>query len=196
MPKQSTARLRKSIEQLELKIQTEKKRLAQMRQSLPPLEVADYEFTTKAGGRTKLSKLFGKHDELLLIHNMGVRCAYCTMWADGFNGLREHLANRTAFVVVSPDQPKIMSAFAKSRNWKFPIYSHAGTSFGRDLEFADEKGNPWPGVSTFFKNPDGRIYRVAYAYFGPGDDYCATWHLFDLLPRGTNKWGPKFSYKK
>lgn len=196
MAKKSAAQVRKDVERLEERIQKDKQRLVKMRHALPPLEVGDYAFLTPEGKKIMLSKLFGKHDELLLIHNMGVRCAYCTLWADGFNGVREHLANRAAFVVVSPDQPKIMKEFARSRGWKFPMYSCQGTTFGKDMEFENEKGSPWPGVSTFFKNPDGTMYRVAWAYFGPGDDFCSTWPLFDLLPRGVNNWEPKYSYKK
>jgi predicted dithiol-disulfide oxidoreductase (DUF899 family) len=186
---------RKQAERLEKQILKDKQRLVKLRQSQPPLEVQNYIFTAGNGKKVKLSDLFGKRDELTLIHNMGVRCAYCTMWADGFNGLRNHLSDRAAFVVVSPDDPKIMRDFAKGRGWKFPLYSSQGTSFGKDVNFESADGGAWPGVSTFFKQPDGRIIRVAFAYFGPGDDFCPTWHLFDLLPRGANKWQPRYSYK-
>lgn len=196
MAKLSPQKLQKEIERLEKQLLKDKQKLAQMRREVEPLEVQDYIFITGGGKKVKLSKMFGAHDELVLVHNMGVRCAYCTMWADGFNGLREHLANRAAFVVVSPDEPKIMSEFAKGRGWKFPIYSHRGTDFGKALGFESPSGGAWPGVSTFFRNPDGKIFRVAKAFFGPGDDFCSTWHFLDLLPRGANNWEPKYSYKK
>lgn len=186
---------KRDVDRLEKQIQKDKRRLVLLRQQLRPWPVADYEFTTGGGKKIKLSRLFGKSDELILIHNMGTRCPYCTMWADGFNGLYPHLADRCAFAVVSPDPPMVMREFARGRHWRFPIYSHAGTSFGKDLDFEGDQGAPWPGVSTFFKNPDGRIYRVAYTYFGPGDDFCAVWPLFDLLARGASKWAPKFSYR-
>jgi hypothetical protein len=38
---------------------------------------------------------------------------------------------------------------------------------------------------------DGRIVRTGRAAFGPGDDYCAVWPLFDLLEGGVGKWEPK-----
>lgn len=196
MTAKSGKSIQKDIERLEKQILKDKQKLAKMRHRAEPLAVEDHVFTTAGGKKVKLSKLFGVHDELVLIHNMGVRCVYCTMWADGFNGLRAHLADRAGFVVVSPDPPKIMGEFAKGRGWKFAVYSHHGTSFGKDLGFESPSGGAWPGVSTFFKNPDGRIFRIAKAFFGPGDDFCATWHLIDLLPRGTNGWEPKYSYKK
>ena len=41
-----------------------------------------------------------------------------------------------------------------------------------------------PGISTFRKDDPGLIYLHAQSPFGPGDDYCVTWSLFDLLPSG------------
>jgi hypothetical protein len=54
--------------------------------------------------------------------------------------------------------------------------------------------DPWPGVSTFSKDKNGRIYQVNKSFFGPGDNFCAAWDLFDLLPKGLNGWGAKFNY--
>jgi len=36
--------------------------------------------------------------------------------------------------------------------------------------------------------------RVSDAGFQPGDDYCAVWHLFDLMPEGKAGWSPRFTY--
>ncbi len=70
--------------------------------SIEPEEVQDYAFATPQG-KARLSALFGDKDTLFVIHNMGTTCAHCTMWADGFNGVFEHLRDRAAFVVSSPD---------------------------------------------------------------------------------------------
>jgi predicted dithiol-disulfide oxidoreductase (DUF899 family) len=48
--------------------------------------VEDYEPLGWGNKKVRLSSLFGKKDELILIDNMGQGCPYCTMWADGFNG--------------------------------------------------------------------------------------------------------------
>jgi len=158
-----------------------------------PEEVDDYLLTESNGDIVRLSELFGGHDQLILIHNMGKKCAYCTMWADGFNGLYKHLENRAGFAVVSPDNPETQREFAAGRGWKFRLCSAMGTSFIKDLGFEDDKGDFWPGVSTFVKR-DGKIYRIARDFFGPYDNYCSVWHFFDLLPEGTSEWQPKFSY--
>ena len=54
--------------------------------AVEPQEVQDYEFTNTEG-KVRLSELFGQHEDLILIHNMGVSCSYCTLWADGYNGI-------------------------------------------------------------------------------------------------------------
>jgi hypothetical protein len=36
---------------------------------------------------------------------------------------------------------------------------------------------------------------VGRAEFGPGDDFCAVWHFFDLLPEGVDGWEPRFAYE-
>lgn len=50
--------------------------------AIEPQPVADHVFGT-LNGSTMLSALFGERDELIVIHNMGSKCAYCTLWADG-----------------------------------------------------------------------------------------------------------------
>src|SRR5262249_204452 len=129
---------------------------------------------------------------LFVIHNMGAGCAYCTLWADGFNGVYEHLRNRAGFVVSSPDAPAQQQAFAASRGWKFPMISYQGNRFGEDMGYRVH-GGAQPGVSVF-RRKAGKILRVADTGFQPGDDFCSVWHLFDLIPEGAAGWQPKFAY--
>ena len=121
--------------------------------------VRDYVFQTTRGER-RLSDLFGDKNDLLVIHNMGRRCNACTMWADGFNGVYPQLARRTAFALSSPDAPDVQAPFAAERGWRFPIVSHAGSSFAADMGYYDEKEGFWPGVSAFHR---GRPYRACPA---------------------------------
>jgi predicted dithiol-disulfide oxidoreductase (DUF899 family) len=158
-----------------------------------PEPVQDYVFQDQAGKKVSLSSLFGKKDELILVHNMGSHCRYCTLWADGFTGLVPHLENRAAFAVESADSPAHQKKFYRSRKWNFRMVSSAGTDFKKAMGFADKSGGPWPGVSIFVKKA-GKISRVAKDGFGPGDDYCAAWHFFGLLPGGAKGWEPQYKY--
>lgn len=162
--------------------------------------VEDYTFEDHDGKKVKLSDLFGEKNDLIVIHNMGTRCPYCTLWADGFNGLYEHLADRTAFVVISNDEVSAQKAFKESRGWRFPMVSCKDTTFFGDLGFLHDEierpefGRFSPGISSFRKLEDGRIERIASRDLGPGDDYCALWPIFDLLADGVHGWEAKFSY--
>jgi predicted dithiol-disulfide oxidoreductase (DUF899 family) len=157
-----------------------------------PEPVADYTLATSEGP-VRLTDLFGAKDDLIVIHNMGAGCAYCTLWADGFNGIYAHLANRAAFVVSSPDAPESQRRFAAGRGWRFPMVSHQGTSFAGDMGYRSETGGWLPGVSVFRRDGD-RVVRVSDTGFGPHDDFCAMWHFLDLLPGGAESWAPKFNY--
>lgn len=169
-------------------------KVAEIRLKIPPQEVQDYSFTGMSGEKTMLSEMFGSKNELILVHNMGRSCRYCTLWADGLNGFTKHFESRAAFVVTSPDDHETAHKFAMERNWQFRLYSTEGTTFKRDMGFANEKNDPQPGVSIFKKEADGKIIHVTKDYFGPGDDYCSIWHFFDLLPSTGDDWEPQYHY--
>lgn len=154
-----------------------------------PEPVQDYVLLTDDDTPVRLSELFGDKSDLIVIHNMGKQCPYCTLWADGFNGVTHQLESRAAFVVISPDDPSTQREFARSRGWRFRMASAKGSDFPRDMGFYQEDGY-WPGISTFRKQPDGSLARIAWSYLGPGDPFCSVWHIFDMLPEGADGWEP------
>ncbi len=161
-----------------------------IRESTDHSPVRDFAFETTAGP-VLLSALFGEHKDLIVIHNMGASCSYCTLWADGFNGVLPHLNNRAGFVVVSPDAPDVQESLAKSRGWNFTLVSDT-QSFTTAMGYRSTD-SVTPGFSTFRKEGDV-IRRVGHASFGPGDPYSGIWHLFAMLDGGVAKWGPKAAY--
>jgi predicted dithiol-disulfide oxidoreductase (DUF899 family) len=178
MPRDAAAKLddyRRRIAEL-------RREMRALRAAVQPEEVCDYEFATIDGPR-RLSSLFGAKRDLIMIHNMGVSCPNCTLWADGYNGIYDHVLARAAFVVSSPDPPEVQQAFAASRGWRFLMVSHHNTSFAADMGFRSESGGWLPGISVFRMTRD-RIVRTAATPSDIGDDFCTLWHLFDLLPDG------------
>ncbi len=184
----------KKIRKLEEELTKKKEQLSALRKTIPQEEMPDYIFEDRNGKKIKFSKLFGKKKEMILIQNMGKACPYCTLWADGFNGLTDHLENRAAFVLVSSDEVKTQKAFADSRGWKFKMVSSKNNTFKKDLNFEGEKGDFFPGVCVFTIDDEGKIFLHTKAGFGPGDNFCNAWDLFDLLPGGAGKWSPKYVY--
>ena len=183
------------IESLEKEMMETKKELATLRaQQSHPL-IREYTFLNQSNETVKLIDLFGKKDELIMPFNMGKKCSYCTLWADGYNGLVNHLEDRAAFVVVSPDSPEVQKEFTTSRNWAFSMVSSQDMDFYKEMDMLGEEGGTWPGVVTFIKNENGEIFRYAKSFFGPGDNFCAMWDFNDLLPIQDEIWVPKYTYK-
>lgn len=173
------------IENLEKEIAQKKKELAKMRLDLPPVTIEDYTFNRRTGEKVKLSDLFEGHPYLVLIHNMGQSCKYCTMWANGFEGIYKHFSDKAGFVLVNNDSIDTQTAFAEKQGWTFPMVSAVETNFVDDLGFKGEKSLQ-PGVSTLRKDSNGKIQLLAQAMFGPGDDFCSVWHFYDMLPEEFN----------
>lgn len=187
----SYAKSMQALNELRRQITELRQQMREIQTAVEPQAVEDYEFSTPDGG-IRLSQLFGEHDSLILIHNMGAACVYCTLWADGFNGVSKHLENRAAFVVSSPDTPDEQRKFAESRGWQFRMVSHHGTSFAQDMGYTGDHGFE-PGISVF-KKRGAQIVRVSDASLGPGDDFCSVWHMLDMLPEGADGWQPRYDY--
>jgi predicted dithiol-disulfide oxidoreductase (DUF899 family) len=166
-------------------VQKETEKLLKMHRERPAAKVKDYTFQTPNGPAT-LSQLFADFDELILIHNMGPQCNYCTLWADGFTGFNRHLVRRAGFAVVNNESVENQQKFAKSRSWNFKMISAKDTSFSADMGFAagaeSKKGGFLPGISIFSKDASGQISHRTRAGFGPGDLFSEIWAMFGMLP--------------
>ena len=180
--------LDKKIDELESRIASFKREVASLRSQRQQESVKNYEFLDDQGNPTTLLDQFGDSDRLVLVHNMGIACSWCSMWADGFSGLTPHMENHGAFVVVSPDPVEIQNSVAKSRGWKFRLLSSTDP-FIDDMGFMDATDGYMPGVSVFART-DNEISRVGRAEFDAGDDYCAVWSFLNLFPEGAKNWEP------
>lgn len=156
--------------------------------------VGEYQFTDLSGERTTLAQLFGSHNDLFVVHNMGERCLYCALWADGLSALTPQMEQRAAFVLATPDSIHSAREQVAARGWRMRVVSDGGSPFANDMGFegqVDARGViRLPGVSAFHRNADGRIDRVSAATFGPGDTFCAAWPLLDLLKDGVRGFTP------
>jgi len=178
------SKLEKKLQKVEEDIRSGRKKMIKILSKMGTIdELNDYELVDWNGNPIKLSAMFGNKNDLILVHNMGKSCSYCTLWADGYNGTQYFIEKTASFAVVSPDPPDVQKEFALSRGWKFKMYSGIGSTLIKDMGFETEKGEYWPGVSVFHKDENGKITRVAKDYFGPGDFYCSVFHFLDLIPK-------------
>lgn len=166
-------------------------RLAALRKTHSTGSVKNYSFET-LNGPTTLLDLFGDHDQLMLIHNMGQGCRHCTVWADGFNGFLPHLESAMSVVLVSRDSPELQREFANARSWRFRLASHGGGAYIQEQTTLDGESN-MPGVVLYERQGD-TITRRNSAVFGPGDIYCSLWSLLALAGLGETDFTPQFNY--
>ena len=179
------------IEELEDEIGTLVAKLNALRKANPPTEVPNYRFDT-IEGETTLGAMFGDRDRLLVIHNMGQGCRYCTLWADGINPFVPHLESSMAVVLLSKDDPATQRRLANARGWRFRTASHGGGAYIQEQTVSDSQSN-CPGAVCYVRK-EGKIFRRNSCAFGPGDLYCSHWHLLGLAGLDTGDWTPQFNY--
>lgn len=168
-----------------------KQQLNKLQSDNPGTEVKDYSFSTMEGN-VSLKDLFGDKDKLMLVHNMGQGCRYCTLWADGFNGFLPHLESVMSVALVSKDAPEVQRDFANSRGWRFRLASHGGGDYIQEQTVLDGEKN-MPGVVVYEKQ-GGKIVRKNSSVFGPGDSYCSMWDLLGLAGLSEADWTPQYRY--
>ncbi|MCY4656909.1 MAG: DUF899 family protein [Gammaproteobacteria bacterium] len=179
------------IQKLEQEIFQLTVELNELRKNSSTVEVVNYEFQTEFGSTTLLD-LFGEHDKLLAIHNMGQACRYCTLWADGFNGFVPHLESAMSLVLLSKDPPELQRTFANSRSWRFKLASHGGGPYMTEQSVMPEHGN-MPGA-VVYERVGEKILRKNTCIFGEGDIYCSMWNLLGLAGIAATEWTPQYRY--
>ena len=181
----------RDIAELEREIFDLTAKLNGLRRNAAPQQVPVYRFATLSGD-VMLLDLFGGKQRLLAIHNMGQGCRYCTLWADGFNGMLGNLESVMSVVLLSGDPLEVQSDFANSRNWRFRLASHGGGRYIREQSAMEGKDN-MPGA-VVYERSDERVLRRNSAIFGPGDLYCSLWHLLALAGFDQDEWTPQYRY--
>lgn len=182
------------LETLQQEIVERRQRMvALLRAQGAPVSV-DTTFTEGDRTDVRFDELFGTSDDLIVIHNMGRSCPYCTLWADGFNGLLPQIERRAAVVLMNGDDVATQQEIARDRGWRYRMVSDPTGAFTTAMGFAstDADGRLWrmPGYSTFHRNTDGTVHRVGYDFFGPGDMYMGLFPMMDLLQDGPAGWKP------
>src|SRR5262245_30168091 len=190
--------------------------IAAERRALPWTRLEkNYLFDTPAG-RKPLADLFDGRQQLIVEHFMLAPgweqgCKSCSYMADHTDPTLVHLAARdTAFVAISRAPLAEIERFKQRMGWKFRWVSADGTDFNRDFhvtftpeEVASGKGDynfgarapgqEMPGISVFWKDDAGEVFRT-YSTFGRGVEVMMhTYNLLDLTPKGRNEDGLEFT---
>jgi predicted dithiol-disulfide oxidoreductase (DUF899 family) len=198
-----------AVGQAERELRDQVERVAAARRALPRgALMGEYRFAegpadVAADGpvcEVTLAELFGERDTLVVYHMMFApdddeACPMCSMWVDGFHGVRRHLAEHVAFAVVAKAPPSKLRAWAARRGWAgLRILSSHGTTFNADLHAEYPDGAQRPMMSVFTRGADG----VRHAYSLPAhyldnaergiDLLSPVWNILDLTPAGRGDW--------
>jgi predicted dithiol-disulfide oxidoreductase (DUF899 family) len=179
------------IAEIERQIYELNMELNQLRRDNEGTEVKNYSFET-LDGSVSLLELFGNKDKLLVIHNMGQGCRYCTLWADGLNGFVPHLESTLSLVLVSKDAPGVQRSLANSRGWRFLLASHGGGDYIREQTVMEGSDN-MPGAVVYERKGQA-IYRKNACIFGPNDLYCPIWQFLGMAGWSEETWTPQYRY--
>jgi predicted dithiol-disulfide oxidoreductase (DUF899 family) len=191
--------------------------LSQERRELPWVKVdKPYVFEGPQGKET-LADLFEGRRQLIVEHFMfdpswDEGCKSCSFWVDNFNGVDVHLNHRdVSFVLVSRAPIATLMAYRQRMGWGVKWVSSLHTDFNRDyhVTFTPEElatkqvyynyaRGPFPapeapGLSVFYKDPDGAIYHTYSCYARGLDMLNGAYHLLDLVPKGRDEAGLSYS---
>ena len=183
----------------------------QRRRDLPWTQIdKNYRFAG-ANGTVPFADLFAERSQLVVYHFMfGVDweegCPSCSLWADGFQGTLPHLAERdVTLVTVSTAGFERLSKFRKRMGWQHDWYSAMGPEFGRDfnVSYSAEEiergetfynyrkglhyGSESPGVSIFFRDPEGRIFHTYSCYARGLEGVGLLYPILDRVPKGRDE---------
>jgi predicted dithiol-disulfide oxidoreductase (DUF899 family) len=188
--------------------------VAKLRRELPWVPVEqDYVFEGP-DGKVKLSELFKGKNQLIIYHCMwgfddDDGCPGCSLIMDHVDSARQHFEHHDiAFAAISHAPVSKFIAFKKKMGWTFPWLSSAENTFNYDFgvsykredlskgpvlhNFTMQKlnGEEQPGLSAFFKNDRGEIFRTYSTYERGLDLLIGAYNYIDLTAEGRNESGP------
>ncbi len=181
------------------------------RRQLPWVKIEKDYFFTGPSGRVTLDDLCGGKSQLIIYHFMfgpgwGEGCPHCSFWADHYDSVNLHIGQRdTAFAVVSRAPWKEIAPFKKRMGWKFNWVSSSGTDFNFDFNVSftpeelksgtaiynyaplDMDIDEREGVSAFYRDKNGDIYRTYSSYARGIDLMNTTYNFLDLTAKGRDE---------
>ncbi|MBB6096071.1 putative dithiol-disulfide oxidoreductase (DUF899 family) [Povalibacter uvarum] len=190
--------------------------LRQQRRELPWVRVTKpYVFTGPKGEET-LADLFGECSQLIIQHFMFAPdwvegCVGCSFQADHVDSSFVHLRHHdVAFAAVSRAPYVKIDAFRRRMGWQFHWVSSQGSDFNFDFgvsftaedlargavsynfETRELDSEEMPGVSVFYRDETGAIFRTYSAYGRSAEHLTGAYNYLDMAPKGRNETGPAF----
>jgi predicted dithiol-disulfide oxidoreductase (DUF899 family) len=183
------------------------------RRSLPWVKVTKSYVFEGPDGEVTLGDLFDGRSQLIVYHFMFTSkseagCPHCSLRADGFNGINDHLKHRDVTMVAISRAPyKKLAAYRQRMGWNFPWVSSGDSDFNFDFKvsftaeamaqgttvFNYKKQSPGnserEGHSVFVRDKRGRIFHTYSCYSRGNEPYNIHYHYLDMVPKGRDENG-------
>jgi predicted dithiol-disulfide oxidoreductase (DUF899 family) len=185
--------------------------LSRERRELPWVKVERNYVFEGPRGKESLSDLFGKKSQLVVYHFMfgpdwDDGCPNCSFWADNFDPIIVHLAQRdVSMVAISRAAYEKLARYQKRMGWSFKWLSSRDNEFNFDFgvsftaeqlanktaDYNYRRQDPGPaereGASIFYKDPAGTLFHT-YSTYARGIDLVNTaYNYLDLCPKGRDE---------
>lgn len=198
---------REDLRRAELALVRQREAVAEMRRSLPPGPlVGSYDFASGDGDVALRDLSRGEDRPLIIYHFMfGGRqeqpCPMCSMWADGWNAVTDHLPQNVDLALVTQGTVEQNAQLIADRGWgDLRWLSAADSSFKIDHGSMDADGNQWPFFTVFER--EGDHLRLSWSggaqitddQWRGVDLLSPVWHFLDLTRQGRGDWMPALSY--
>ncbi len=184
------------------------------RLALPWVKVdKSYVFDTPTGPR-RLGELFNGRSQLIVYHFMfgpdwEAGCPGCSFLADHLDGTSPHLNHHDVTLTAVSRAPLAkIEAYKARMGWRFPWVSSApsdfnfdyGVSFSpedlasgsvtfnfREMPVTPDDISELPGLSAFYCDEAGRVYRTYSCYARGAEDLLSALMILDRAPLGRNE---------
>lgn len=192
---------RAELLEAEVALMQQRERVAEMRRQLPDGPEHDHELVGP-DGPVRLGELVGERP-LVLYHFMFGKaqtspCPMCSMWADGWNGVADHLAENVDFALVTAASVADNRRLVADKGWdRLRVLSAGDSTFKQDIGGEDADGNQMPYLSVWEQGTGGRA-RLTYSggahlrgdLWRGVDLLSPVWHVLDLTRPGRGDWMP------
>jgi predicted dithiol-disulfide oxidoreductase (DUF899 family) len=185
--------MNEEIKALERRIYEDTCRIAELWAQQEPEPFEDFTLHTSEGPRP-LSSFVGAKGRLLVIHNMGEVCEYCTMWADVLTACIPWTTEETGWLLVNGDSPEQQAKHKAAWGWPYAMAQDPDGEFTTACGFLTVEGRH-PACSAF-EVIDGQLHRQGRTMFGPQDRFNPVWPLLALFPGAANEYEPVKSGSK
>lgn len=193
-------------------------RLNEERRALPWEKIEKQYVFDGPKGKEALADLFDGRGQLIVWHFMfgpdwQQGCSHCSFWADGWNGVVEHLKHRdTTMIAISRAPLSKIESFKRRMGWGFKWVSSANTDFNFDYQasarpeeliakkvlYNYQEMEPFSdqmhGCSAFYKDERGDIFHTYSTYARGVDMLNVAYQFLDLTAKGRDEdWSQEHS---